>query len=76
MATITFTFVPSDVPEGSICRLYHADNSEYIGESVSDGTGTVTVAVPEEWLHEIVVRIFPSDHTPEIDATPVRMVIE
>lgn len=76
MATITFTFLPEQVPAGYVCRLYHTDNSEYIGEAVSDGTGTVVVQALDEWLHEILVRVIPDNAPGETDVAPIRMVIE
>jgi hypothetical protein len=75
MKTMTFTFDPADVPAGSVVRVYHKDDSEYVGEAISDGSGIVSVDVADQWLTEMQVRVLYGDKPGEVDPTPISVVI-
>lgn len=56
MKTMTITVDPVAVPAAAVCRIYHADNNEYLGETVSDGSGVLVFEVKDEMLQEVQVE--------------------
>ena len=75
MKTMTFTLDPSEVPTGSIVRVYHRDSSAYVGEAVSDGSGTVAIEVSDEWLAQMTVRVLVAGVDGERDPRALRVMI-
>jgi hypothetical protein len=75
MKTLIFTFNAADVPAGAVCRVYHKDNSEYVGEAISDGTGVVSIQVEDEWLTEMSVRVIYDDKPGEVDPVPLSVLV-
>jgi hypothetical protein len=57
MKTITLSIDPVAVPAGAVCRIYHRDSNEYLGETISDGSGTIVVFVPDEVIEEFYAEV-------------------
>mgnify|MGYP000104858014 CR=1 FL=1 len=57
MKQITMLVDPAEVPAGAVCRLYHRDNNTYLGETVSDGSGTLVVEVPDDAIEEFYAEV-------------------
>ena len=53
MTTATFIVAPEDAPVGAVCRIYHKDTNEALGEIISDGSGVLVFPVDPDWLSEI-----------------------
>jgi hypothetical protein len=58
MRTLTMTVDPASAPTGAVCRIYHEDDNAFIGETISDGSGTLVFDLDEHWAEEFNLNVY------------------
>ena len=76
MKQITMVVDPAEVPAGAVCRLYHRDNNTYLGEMVSDGTGTLVVQVPDDAIEEFYADVAIAGIDGTSEPTVLKVTVE
>ena len=73
---MTITVAAADAPAGAVCRIYRRDNSEFLGETVSDGSGALVFSVSDQVITDVQVETVISGIDGVTLPSVIKLVIE